>query len=511
MAWLKRPRSHFAITCCRVNHLMPSERHAHRRLHPSAIVFASAAQLKAVALPLVLAVFGANRYGGSWFVIAAVFLGGTLLSSLLQYLAFRYRFEASELVVRKGVLFRSERHIPYARIQSLDVTQNVLHRLLGVVAVRVQTGAGNEPEAVLSALRRDALDEMRARVFEQRAAEHERDEIAAPAHRELLALPLRELVITGLVELRGIALIAAGVGVLWEIVIEPMLDGLTAQPRILRVLIAWFRGDVFDPLRIAAAIGAALVIIGGLSILWAIVRLYGFRLRDQGDDLQAEYGLLTRVTHTIPRRRIQSLTLRQGLLHRLFGRIAVEVETAGGAGGDGKSETERTRIAPVLRPEALPALLEDVAPDLRLDALAWQPLAPRTTRRVFKRSVMFAAVVAALSTVVLGTWALAVFGGLVALGALHARAYVRHARWALDDTVVAFRHGWLWRRTTVARLAKVQVVTVRESPFDRRAAMARLGIDTAGATVAIPYLPRETAMQLHATLAIAASQTEFRW
>ena len=487
---------------------MPSE-HAERRLHPSAVVFAVGRQLKSFALPLVLAVFGANRSGGNWFVVPAIFLGATLIYSLLQYLMFRYRFEASELVVRKGVLFRSERHIPYARIQNLDVAQNVLHRLLRVVEVRVQTGAGNEPEAVLGALRRDALDEMRARVLEQRSVEDKRDDVAAPVHRELLALPLRELVITGLVELRGIALIAAGVGVLWEIVIEPMLDGIAGQPHVIRVLIAWFRGDVFDPLRIAAAVGAALVIIGGLSILWAIVRLYGFRLREQGDDLQTEYGLLTRVTHAIPRRRIQSLTLREGILHRLFRRVAVEVETAGGVGG--KSETERTRIAPVLRPDALPALLDQVAPDLRLDALAWQPLAPRTARRVFTRSIVFAAVAAALSAIGLGIWALAVFGGFVVLGALHARAYVRYARWALDDTVVAFRHGWLWRRTTVARLAKVQVVTVHESPFDRRAEMARLGVDTAGATVAIPYLPRATAVGLHATLATAAAQTEFRW
>lgn len=488
---------------------MPSERHGDHRLHPSAVLFSVAQQLKSLALPLVFSVFGANRYASNWIVVPAVFLGGTLLYGLLQYLAFRYRFESSELVVRKGVLFRSERHIPYARIQNLDVAQNVLHRLLRVVEVRVQTGAGNEPEAVLSALRRDALDEMRARVLGQRTAEQKRDEVATPAHRELLVLPLRELVITGLVELRGVALIAAGLGVLWEVVIEPMLDGLAEQPHLIRVLIAWFRGDVFDPLRIAAAIGVALVIIAGLSILWAIVRLHGFRLRFHGDDLQAEYGLLTRVTHTIPRRRIQSLTLREGLLHRLFGRVAVEVETAGGASG--KSETERTRIAPVLRPVALPALLDEVAPDLRLDGLAWQPLAPGTARRMFKRSVVSAVVVAALSVIVLGVGAFALLGGLVTLAALYARAYARHARWALDDTVVAFRNGWLWRRTTVARLAKVQVVTVRESPFDRRVAMAQLCIDTAGATVAIPYLPRETAVRLHTTVAAAAAQTEFRW
>ncbi|HLL22128.1 MAG TPA: PH domain-containing protein [Kofleriaceae bacterium] len=492
---------------------MLSEQTGDRRLHPSAVVFSASSSLRASALPLVLAAVGASRSGRSWLVIAAVVLGATLLYSLLQYISFRYRFGAGELVVRKGVVFRSERHIPYARIQNLDVTQNVLHRLLGVLEVRVQTGRGTEPEAVLSALGRGALDDMRARVFAHRAAELRADHVAAPADRELLALSMRELVIVGLVELRGIAVIAAGLGVLWEVVIEPALDTAAGQPHIIRILIAWFRGDVFDPRRLAVTISVAIVLIGGLSIMWAIVRLYGFRLLDHGDDLQAACGLFTRVTRTIPRRRIQTVTLREGLLHRLFGRIAVEVATAGGGSGagSGKGESESTPIAPVLRPAALPALLVDVAPDLDLGALVWQPLAARTTRRVFRRSAICAAVLAGLSAFVVGVWAVAVFGGLVVLAALHARVYARHARWALDHTVVAFRHGWLWRNTTIARLAKVQVVTLHESPFDRRAAMAQLRIDTAGATVAIPYLPRETALELHARLTTAAAQTEFRW
>ena len=477
------------------------------RLHPSAVLFASGQQLKNLALPLVLAVFGAGRSGGSWLVVLGILLAGTMLYALLQVLTFRYRFEANELVVRKGALFKSERHIPYARIQNLDVRQNVVHRLLRVVEVRVQTGGGKEPEAVLGAIRVAALDEMRHRVAAQRATPT--DATVEPEHRVLVALPLRELVITGLVELRGVALIAAGLGVLWETVIEPMVDGIAAQPHFVRVVIAWFRGDVFDPMRIAASIGVLLAVIAALSVVWAIVRLYGFRLRKRDDNLQIEYGLFTRVTNAIPLRRIQSLTLRAGPLHRLVGRIAVDVETAGGT--NGRSQAEHTRLAPILRPDALPALLDEVAPDLKLDDLEWQPLAPRAFRRVFQRSALFSIVLAALSAIVIGGWAFAVFAGLVVLAALHARGYVRHARWALDETVVAFRHGWLWRRTTVARLAKVQVVTVHESPFDRRNAMARLGVDTAGATVAIPFLPRETAVGLHATLATAAASTEFRW
>ena len=72
---------------------------------------------------------------------------------------------SSELVIRSGLVFRSERHIPYARIQNIDAVQNVLHRLLNVVEVEVETGGGETSEATMSVLPMAAFHEMRERVF----------------------------------------------------------------------------------------------------------------------------------------------------------------------------------------------------------------------------------------------------------------------------------------------------------------------------------------------------------
>ena len=89
--------------------------------------------------------------------------------SIVRYLTFRIRYEPDELVIRSGLLFRNVRHIPYARVQNLDAVQNVFHRALGVVDVRIETGSGSEPEARLSVLPAADLDAMRARVFAGRA------------------------------------------------------------------------------------------------------------------------------------------------------------------------------------------------------------------------------------------------------------------------------------------------------------------------------------------------------
>ena len=69
-----------------------------------------------------------------------------------------------ELVITSGLIFRNERHVPYGRIQNIDAVQNLLHRLLRVVEVRVETGGGDEPEARMRVLPLAALEEMRERV-----------------------------------------------------------------------------------------------------------------------------------------------------------------------------------------------------------------------------------------------------------------------------------------------------------------------------------------------------------
>jgi putative membrane protein len=96
------------------------------------------------------------------------------------------------------------------------------------------------------------------------------------------------------------------------------------------------------------------------------------------------------------------------------------------------------------------------------------------------------------------------------------RRQVRRTTWASGEHVVAFRSGWLWRSVTLAPASKIQTVTATESPFDRRTAMAAVRIDTAGGSATshrlrVPFLARETALALTASLSAKAARTEFRW
>ena len=497
---------------------MPSE----ERLHPVSILFSFGRSLKAFALPgLVGLVIAVRRPGPNVDAWMMLFLIPAAVAAVVRYLSFRLRNEDEELVIRSGMFFRNERHIPYARIQNLDAVQNVFHRLLRVIEVRVQTGAGAEPEATISVLPASALDEMRRRVFAREAAPQ------SPPHaaeRVLLQMPVGELLLHGFLVNRGMVVIGAIYGLLWQLGISDRLfepiagDAVAENGRVRQLLDSIVGGGSVSASQIAVAIGAIalfLIVVRIASMCWAVVRLYGFRLTEIGEDLRIEYGLFTRFTATVPLRRIQAVTISQGPLYRVFDRASVRVETAGGRRGQEGAASVREWLAPLVRRERLDPLIAEVMRGEHT-RFEWLPVHPRAFRRIVKRRVFVAVIVTAIAVFAVG-WP-GLLAGVVAIpwSVLAASRYASHLGWTAAGGVVAFKSGWLWRSTTIARASRIQAVTLRESPFDRRAAMARIRVDTAGAhershRIDIPYLGRDAAADLQLRLAAQAADTQFHW
>jgi putative membrane protein len=538
---------------------MPSE----HRLHPTSILFALGGSLRSFAVPAILLLFTTSRSSpdasnsGNWGPAAwmnrwmpgdleianwqfwlLLFLIPALVVALARYFSFRLRYEGTELVIRSGIVFRNERHVPYARIQNLDAVRNVAHRLFGVAEIRVETGGGQTPEATISVLHETVFEEMRRRIFEGRAlataaSVDQPDATTAPVpaaeSRTLLHLPVAELLLNGLLDNRGMVLIATGAGVLWEagllgVVSDRLASGLYRPGLVRETARDLATGDILGFLTqvtlLAVGIIAVLAFVRILSMIWSVVRLHDFRLSRVGDDVRTEYGLLTRVTTTIPLRRLQALTIQETPLQRLLERMSVRAETAGGQAKpqDGSAPKQpRERLAPIIRREAMPALLNEVLPGFELSELDWQPLHPRAFRRALKPPVIVVTGIAAVLTVSLGWPVLLLLPFAIAWTLFAMAKYVAHTHWAATEDFIVFRHGWLWRQVVVVPVAKIQAIGRIESPFDRRAVMATVRVDTAGSgpspahRIHIPYLARETAAALYDRLATQTAQTAFRW
>ena len=526
-----------------------------RRLHPLTLLFDIGADLRRAFIPIVVVVFFSQSRPDEWRLVTPLLLVAiTTLIALVRYFTFTYRYEANDLVIRSGVFVRNERHIPYERIQNIDAVQNLGHQLLGVMKVQVQTGAGAEPEATLSVLPREALEEMRVRAFAGRAAPvppaepvaatvTARDDAttaagataggavgagatepvataaasrgpATASGRVLLTIPTRELLLSGFIDNRGLVLVLGAIGVLSQL--DPLpnfaadrfadwIPGVTAADFSIAQLT-----ESRTVLLIASAIIALLLFVRILSTVWAAIRLHDFQLSRHGDDLRLEYGSLTRVTATIPARRIQTIAIHETVLHRWLGRAALRVTTAGGGMG-ASGGAEREWLAPILHRAQIAPLLTELQPGVTLDDVAWRRPHPGAFARVARRSSAIVIAVAGASAFLIAEWAITL-GALLLLRALiRARTHIRNLGWAAFDDGIIFRGGWLRRITTIARYSRIQAVELVASPFDRRADMAHVSADTAAAALGVDYLRASDARELKELVLARASATAFTW
>jgi putative membrane protein len=483
-----------------------------RRLHGTSWLFGLTVAIKQMILPLIALVFFGTRDNDQGpfgpYIIPTLF-AALLVRALWQQWTYRYGFGPHGLVIREGMIFRNVRQIEYARIENVDTERGVLHRLLGVAEVRVQTSTGGTPEALISVLDLEAVQEMRAKVF----ADGKPDETVATATAEttLLHLPTGELVRYGLIDNRGMIVVAAGIGLLHEsglltldkeglegVLQSSSAAGLVALGLMMQIALG------------VVAVLSAIIAVRILSVVLALVTLHDFRLTRQNGDLRAHYGLFTRIALTLRTRRIQAVHQTESLLHRRFNRVTLNVDLAGDSGGGDQRDGNKSRVrwlAPVCTASEARVLIAAALPSIDFgDEPDWQPLAPRARGRIFRRSAVLAMLLVTGPAIwYLHAGAIGVVLSCIPLAWMHAHLYTKHTRWALARDAVMFRSGWLTRRLTIVPRDRVQVLSIDATPFDRRSQMANIYVDTAGggamrAGIRIRYLAADVAERLAGAL-----------
>ncbi|MFD0738794.1 PH domain-containing protein [Lysobacter koreensis] len=488
---------------------------AERRLHPMSWLFVLVQQLKQFVLPLVaLLVFGRGDRNELWPLIG---VGALAVFSLWQYFTYRYGVVGDALVVRSGVFERSVRVIPFARIHNVALQQSLLHRLFGVAEVRLESAGGNKPEAEMRVLKLadaialETLVRQRGRGAAVAAdGETQEADLATP----LLSLPPTEVLRLGLVSNRGMIVVGAAVA-----------GASQFSPRLIpnlfetwgAALFGWAGQQHFGPPEYAlAAISLMALFVLALrlfSVLLALLQYHGFQLSEHGRRLTVERGLLGRWRTSASRRRIQAWTLHEGVLHRVFKRRSLEVDTA--VAEDQNQQRALRELAPIATPQACDGLIEHLLPAAGWSQLPWRPLPMRSWWRLFVWDVPFALLVTAALAWRFGGW------GTLALlwlpwSIYKARQHAARAAYACSDELIAVRGGWWTRHWRFAELDKLQALQLTRSPIDRRCGTATLWLDTAGAgawspPLRIRFLPEADAQALYAALARTLARRRLRW
>lgn len=488
------------------------------RLHPASWLFGIAGLLKQLLVPLV-AVLILGHKDSQWVLWALPAMLALTLHSVLRARAFRYEVTATELLVREGVLDRSLRHIPLARIQNVTQRQSFLHRLFGVTELRLESAAGGKPEAVMKVLSLAAAAQLEALL---RGAPAEKATAADnnDAPRLLFAMPLREVLLLGLTSNRGKLMVAALFGaVMPNQTLRSMAERWSEAP--MTALAQAFSTDLHTQRWLHLATMTVGLLLLGLVVLqlfsaaMALVKFYNFRLEQQGERLLSSSGLTTQTRAAVRLPRLQRWELSASWLQRRLQRYQLSVTVAGVRHDEGKEGQFASfkELAPLATSAQAQALLGICLPHLDWQGLAWQPLAAASLpRRLLGQArwmvlIWLALMAGNLFLAAPLAWSLMLGAGTVALTALtlHARAWVRFAAYALSGDVMVYRSGVFTQRWVIVSLAKLQSLRLHSSGLDRRFGLQHLQADTQGGSgltraLDIPYLPAAEAEAIRAAL-----------
>lgn len=484
-----------------------------RRLHPFSWLFVLITKLRPMLFPILVLLFLGR--GERWELFGA--LGAVALSvySLVYSFSFRYRIGRDALLVREGIFSRTERHVPFSRIQNIVQHRNLLHRLFAVTELRLESAGGNKPEAVMS-----VISAAEAKLIEQTLRGGSNDSEQSSAIEEIgTALhhaKLGEILRFGLSSNRGAIVVGAGFAAasqmqFWEAPQFKQL-GQTLFGSLLSA-VGGFGGWLSTALAIALGLLAMAIVLKLLSILMCLLSHYDFRLVREDERIGTVAGLLTRSHASANLSKLQRIIISQPWLARRMGRQGLTCEIASGQQAELNDSNHRlSYLVPMGTEAEVASVLAQVAPGLHPDRLTWQPLHPRAWRRRLLPSVLLLSVLLPLGLFFLGAWVWAAWLALVCLSVVEARRWAEFAGYAFDGELFAFRAGWLSRSWTVARVEKGQSLILKQSPFDRRHAMASVRMDTAGASsssfaLKVPYLSYDEALRLFnlSSRAVAAS------
>lgn len=453
-------------------------------------------------LPLLIIFFFAGR--GSTELIFLVFAiasaGISIFLSILHYFRFTFHIKKDSLVIARGLLNRTRSSIPFERIQVVNFEASVIHRMLNVVKVVVETAGSSGSESEISALKkadaialRDYLLAMRDDAVESDEttdAEVSEQSLQHTAGEKIFSLSVWDLIKIGATNnhLRT-AWAIVGLGVYWVSQYWVYMDDMEEFP-ILGMLTG-----VFDSLVasfIVMAILVLLIVSMVLSIAIAVMRYFGLKVMKVKGGLKVSSGLFNQREYSARNNKLQIFYWNTNPLRKLVGLFSVTMAQASSEEGLGSQSI------------GIPGCTLEQVNQLRDQFFESTSLEPNVFFKPDKRMIgryfiFFGILPLGLILVSLyfitGQWIFWIFL-LLPFILLAIYVYYRKLELRINHEVLFLKRGIIEDTWKLIYLHKVQSVELNQTPYMQQRDLVNFRIYTAAGSIMVPYITMNEAHRL---------------
>ncbi|KLI65247.1 hypothetical protein AAV99_04630 [Aurantiacibacter marinus] len=503
-----------------------------RRVSPLTIAAQGVRMLGSAIIPAGVVLFGAasqremlGQVSAYAVPILLLIIAANIVPAWLGWYRLRYRIGTSDVRLEQGIISRSARSVPYERIQDVSLEQKLIARLLGLVEVKFETGAGGKEELKLSLVTEaegerlretvralvEGADEGAAAAKPDAAGEAETRTALQPEGRLLFAMGTGRLLTFGLFSF-SLVIFAVILGAVQQLEFLLPFDVWDYAERYIQDEGYFEAGKYIGGMDMAARIIGILylvltvVVVGMLSgIAKTFVRDWEFRLDRTAKGFRRRRGLLTKTDVVMPVHRVQALVVSTGIIRRRFGWHGLSFISL--AQDSGKANHE---VAPFAKMYEIAPIAREAGFELPDGAEEWRRPSPNYYFDRTLIAALFVTVIGILVFTAAGTSAgqlepgmFVIAGAVVAIIVLIVvRGYFlwRYDRHALDPAQVLSRRGWLAPQVKIANRVKLHSVEISQGPLAKWRGYCRLHFGMAGGRFSFDGLALEDARKLRAAV-----------
>jgi putative membrane protein len=473
--------------------------------------------------PLVVVLFASKGDLMGKIVIGATgFFLLTVAGAILRYLFFRYRITDDSVLIREGVLKKTQIDIKFDRVQAINTRQSFIFRAFGLVTIMLDTAGSGKQEGHIPAVKTAVSDSLKERIQRTAPARSDIDEAGndegdESGHkgtpRRLLWLRARDIVRIGLSSNRAlIFLVFLGplleqLGSTVEEGIEEGIENGSLAADVAQAGVTIGVGYVF---MIAFAV---LLFLIAASVIGAFLRYHRFELVSDNHVLRSTGGLLTRHEHSINLTKVQTVVVQQNIMLRLFRRFRLQARQA----SSGKAKASKSFIIPLCRADQLADLAGEIFGEEYRGAVldpAATDFLPVAIQYFRTRALLIGVLPAVALTLALATPT--GFYSLLILLWIPAAAYVSWRQFkgygiSIANDGLAVRRGFLGYQVNSFLHRKVQRISLTQTTLQRRKGLATLRFYLASGSIKLPYVDFQKACQLRDYVLYRVESSQAAW
>lgn len=336
-----------------------------KRQHPLWIILKIVSSIREVIIPIIY-FFIINmknestfiKYGSIALIIYMIF---RVITILLEWKNNTYLFTDKNLELIEGRLISKKRYISLNRIQSVQQHTSFLHRLFGLTSLNITTGTtGDNATVKLEMITLNEAKTIQMRLNEHKEKELSSEEVVSSFSTNNLTehyqITLREIVIFSMTSLYFLASIPIILSIYFKIEDFFSLDRYTEQ---------WFSFLKQSWVLIGTVVMIGIMILTIAGIVVTYFRYGNYTVSSNEERIFITRGVFTKTSFSIPKNKINGISMNKGMVRRLFRIIEVELIIV----GDLIDETEmKTNVLfPMINEERAKKLLTHILPAFKIN------------------------------------------------------------------------------------------------------------------------------------------------